>query len=397
MQSIFFLGRQPRLGIAELESLLGSEHIALLDEHYAVSDLAPETLPFSRIGGSVKLTRILKQLDTQDWRTIEKALLSLAPPTIPQNGEGKITCGVSVYGGTVNTKEILATGLRIKKALKSATGQSVRLVPNQAGEPALSSAQILHNKLHKQNGVEFVVIIHADKSIIARTIAEQDINAYARRDQNRPKRDARVGMLPPKLAQIIVNLAVGSAPEQQSYTILDPFCGTGVVLQEAALMGYNLYGSDIEQRMIEYTAANLTWLNETHSLTPLEANLEVGDATSHQWNEPFHAVAAEGYLGQPFTGFPTEAKLREVTQTCNLIAKKFLVNLAGQVPSGTRIAIGLPAWHKPNGNFVHLNMLDQLEELGYNRVSFAHVSAEELLYYRPNQVVARELLVITRK
>ena len=27
------------------------------------------------------------------------------------------------------------------------------------------------------------------------------------RDQNRPKRDARVGMLPPKLAQIMINLA----------------------------------------------------------------------------------------------------------------------------------------------------------------------------------------------
>jgi hypothetical protein len=37
----------------------------------------------------------------------------------------------------------------------------------------------------------------------------QDIDAYAERDFERPMRDAFVGMLPPKLAQIMLNLAVG--------------------------------------------------------------------------------------------------------------------------------------------------------------------------------------------
>lgn len=397
MQSLCILGRQPKLGLAELESLFGSEHVTPFGNDFALSDVPSQEIPFDRIGGSIKLCRVIEQTPANDWRALEKRLLAVAPDLAQNAREGKITCGVSVYGGSVSEKDILATGLRLKKVIKSATGQSVRLVPNQPNETALTTAQILHNKLHTQNGLELVVAIHEGTTIIAKTVSEQNIIAYTKRDQNRPKRDARVGMLPPKLAQIIVNLAVGTLSEHKISTILDPFCGTGVLLQEAALMGYDVYGTDIAPRMIEYSAANLTWLNETHKLIPLKATLQTGDATTYEWKEPFQAVAAEGYLGQPFTGFPTEPKLREVTQTCNLIAKKFLQNLANQIPSGTRIAIGLPTWHKPNGTFVQLNLLDQLDDLGYNRLSFAHVSAEELLYYRPDQVVARQLLVITRK
>jgi 2-polyprenyl-3-methyl-5-hydroxy-6-metoxy-1,4-benzoquinol methylase len=99
----------------------------------------------------------------------------------------------------------------------------------------------------------------------------QDIEAYGARDQARPARDARVGMLPPKLAQTIINLAAGrpetrmdkhwdSADGLGRFMVLDPFCGTGVILQEALLMGYSVYGSDIEPRMAEYTKKNLQWL-----------------------------------------------------------------------------------------------------------------------------------------
>lgn len=395
MKTLFILGRQSHLGLAELESVLGAEHIVPFSANYALSDIPSSNIPFNRLGGSKKLCEILGSSTASDWHSLEKEIIHHAESLTFGSSDGKITCGLSIYDFEVGAKDIMATGLRIKKALKKATGQSVRFVPNQNDLIALSSAQILHNGLAHQNGAELVLVSTANKTLICRTIAEQDIIAYSRRDQNRPKRDARVGMLPPKLAQIILNLGVGQA--QPPLTVLDPFCGTGVVLQEAALLGYNLYGSDLEQRMVEYTAENLTWLNETHKLPPVEATLQTGDATTHKWDEKIDAVACEGYLGQPFTGFPSEPKLREVTHTCNQIAKGFLKNIATQIPSGTRLCIALPAWHKPNGTFIRLKLLDQLSDLGYNRVSFAHTSAEELLYYRPDQIVARDLLVITRK
>jgi tRNA G10 N-methylase Trm11 len=139
----------------------------------------------------------------------------------------------------------------------------------------LNSAQVLHNKLTTKGAWELLVIKDGKNTILAQTIFVQDIEAYAARDQARPARDARVGMLPPKLAQIMINLA--NPPKDAA--ILDPFCGTGVVLQEAMLMGFSTVGTDLEARMVEYTKKNLDWLND--KFQPLNSNYKVeqGDAT----------------------------------------------------------------------------------------------------------------------
>src|SRR5436305_1821738 len=133
-------------------------------------------------------------------------------------------------------------------------------------------------------------------------------------------------------------------------------------------MGYGAYGTDLEPRMVEYTQKNLEWL-ATHGLEP-NPTLEAGDATTHQWTHPFSVVAGETYLGRPLSSWPNPEKLQEIKGACNLIIQKFLQNLALQIPSGTRLCLAVPAWNDPNGRIHHLTMLDQLEVLGYNRVSF---------------------------
>jgi tRNA G10 N-methylase Trm11 len=257
---------------------------------------------------------------------------------------------------------------------------------------------VLHNQLTGSLGIELLAIRAGGKTWLARTTAVQDITAYAARDQHRPKRDARVGMLPPKLAQTIVNLATGTLEPTTTNILLDPFCGTGVVLQEAAIMGYGMYGTDLETRMVDYTQQNLSWLiNERPFGITATPQLEVGDATEHQWSPAPQTVACETYLGRPLTGWPNEAKLREIIGTCNVIIEKFMTNIGTQLAPGTRLCLAIPAWKSPQGRIYHLQLLDRLADLGYNRVSFEYAEADELVYSRPDQIVARELLVITRK
>jgi tRNA G10 N-methylase Trm11 len=217
------------------------------------------------------------------------------------------------------------------------------------------------------------------------------------------------------LAQIIINLAVGKLPEDKlesiceipagqpiprkliNKTILDPFCGTGVTLQEASLMGYDVYGSDIETRMVDYSTKNMEWLQAEFD-TALPVAIEVGDATSHKWKQTsIDFVAGESYLGRPFTTRPNAEVLNQTVSDCNLIIKKFLQNIHGQLQPGTRLCLAVPAWQVRKDDFKHLPLLDSLEETGYNRLSFEHVRESELLYYREDQVVARELLVLIRK
>ena len=389
MQSIAILGRQPALGLAELESLFGAEKIHPLHGGGALLDISAGAVPFARLGGVIKLGTVLTILDTTDWFEIEKFLLPACKEHSQYVPEGKLTIGLSVYGLRVSTKMLERTSLSIKKTIKT-TGRPVRIVPNKTLE--ISTPQILHNKLTHENGWELVFYRDGSKTIVARTNFVQDIESYTARDQARPMRDSRVGMLPPKLAQIIINLASSNTSPE---TVLDPFCGTGVVLQEASLMGMNAYGTDIEPRMVDYSIANLKWIREKWRIDNY-VRIEVGDATNHQWKfEEGTVVACEGYLGLPFAHLPSDKQLQESVQASNTVMKAFLKNLSTQAGSGLRAAFAMPAWHV-NKKIIHLPCLAQIEAFGWQRVNFKHVNFDDLIYHREDQIVGRELVVLEK-
>lgn len=401
--TILTLGRQPKLGIAELESLFGPAAVKPFGTHAVFLDVAPEDIPFARLGGSTRLCRVLAELPAPTWPAARDYLAKTIPEHEQYVPEGKLTIGVSVIGLKVDVKDIERCLLGAKKAVK-ARGRSVRVVPNKLAE--LNAAQIIHNNLTGANGWELVVISDGKSAYLAQTVYVQDIEGYAARDQARPFRDAKVGMLPPKLAQTIINLAgthvtgrdmeLISDNNPRRALLLDPFCGTGVVLQEATLMGYDVYGTDIEPRMIEYSVGNLHWLREKFADVGEYVRIELGDATKHKWQQPIDTVACETYLGQPLMSLPNSEHLSKIIYETNLINHNFIKNLAPQLKSGTRICLALPTWRGKH-EFLHLPMLDHLPDLGYNRIKFVHVAKDDLIYHRENQIVGRELVVLVKE
>lgn len=387
--SILILGRQPALGRAELESLFGSDTIQVLGGGVAIQ-LArdPANIAFERLGGTLKLAKLLTVLPYRDWPSLVGYVAKTLPSHLHNVPGGKLTFGLSAYNLPVRPAHLNRGGLMIKKTVRQ-HDRPVRVVPNK--EPALNSAQVLHNNLTGPGGMELLFVGNGSQTILAQTVRVQDIAAYGARDQARPKRDAHKGMLPPKLAQLIINLA---HPKDEG-VVLDPFCGTGVVLQEALLMGLSAYGTDIDERMVSFSRENvIQWLLNDDDTG--HVRIEHGDATSHRWDYPFDTVASETYLGRPFAAPPRPEVLQVTVQDVNAIMKKFLGNLASQTPPGFRVCLALPAWKTRDG-FKHLPLLDRISDLGYNRVSFVHTRNDELVYHRPNQVVARELVTLIRK
>lgn len=379
---IAILGRQPSLGIAELERVFGD--VSWFSDQSAV--IATDTFDIERLGGTLKAGRVSAQL-SGDWRRASMQIVK-AYSSAWAGFDGKITLGISAYGFDVSPREVQKTGIILKGKLKE-SGVSLRLIPNQ--EPALNTATSHHNKLGLSNNKVELIVVRAKngKVIVAESTGAQNITALARRDQERPKRDAFVGMLPPKLAQIMINLAGDGS------RVLDPFCGTGVILQEAALMGHAVYGTDLSEKMIRYSRDNLNWLQETHNIK-FDWYLHEGDAMTTKWQQPIDAVACEGYLGQPFSAPPSPSKLTEVRGNCDHIMSTFLKNIGSQIKPGTPLCVGIPAWRAVDGSFTHLPLVNKLDQLGFKQVEFKNVDTKELLYYREDQVVARELLVLSK-
>ncbi len=415
---IAVLGRQPELSLAEISAQFSNgrqisgkiaefwlprgEELDFLRRTTALTATGEPNI--DRFGGVLKFARRLEM-------TPRNYLLSLP--------EGKITLGVSDYSKRASAHRAQGEALRLKQALKK-QGRSVRVLPNKA--PEIASAVACHEKLgRKPLRVELILI---EKNWFV-SVGAQDIEAYARRDQARPARDAKVGMLPPKLAQILINLC---GPLQSGGRVLDPFCGTGVVLQEARLMGYRGYGTDLSERIVGFAERNLEWQtgvnrtdvrDETMNNLP-DFELAVGDATTFAWKQPVDAVAAEIYLGPPMSQTPMEIKLKTVKQECGAVLKGFLKNLAGQIEVGTPVVLAVPAWLRPDGSYSRLGV--DVTELGYRMVSFEVLDKKpgistgkpldensekrynesnklgfsELLYVRPGQIVAREIIVLRK-
>jgi hypothetical protein len=114
------------------------------------------------------------------------------------------------------------------------------------------------------------------------------------------------------------------------------------------------------------------------------------------WRCQFDLIASETYLGRALSSMPDHETLQKIVTDCDTIHTKFLKNVARQTDAGFRMCLAVPAWYTRKG-FRHLPMLDHLEELGYNRVSFVHAKTQNLVYHRENQIVARELVVLTRR
>lgn len=385
---VALIGRQPEISLAELERVFESRSVKPFSNLSALVET--NEFDIENLGGTLKAGVVVDTIPSTDWNVIERHILKhFTNPIVKQ---GKITLGISAYGYKIPPRIIEKTGLKLKSSLKT-KGYSARLIVNK--ESSLSTATSHHNKLGlSDNKIEILIIKGSNnQSVMASSVGSQNISAYAKRDQGRPKRDPFVGMLPPKLAQIMVNLAVG---EKQHLRVLDPFCGTGVILQEAVLLGHEVYGSDLSDKMISYSKENLEWLSKLRH-KDFKITLTQADAMTHLWKKPIDAVATESYLGQPFSAPPSPAKLKEIVGNCNHIIESFLKNISSQIKPGTPLCVAVPAWRDKSGNLTHLPLTRNLSKLGFNRIELINVDSSRLAYYREDQVVAREILLIVKR
>lgn len=405
MNSMFIalLGRQPELSLAELEAVFSASKVQRVSKQFATIKTA--TFYIDQLGGTVKCGKIIRELplgnsDKQSLKRASKYIIKKYGELLSAS-DGKITLGISTYNLDASPHDIQKTGLALKNFLKK-FDISVRLIPNK--QSALSTATSHNNKLgSSQHKIELMIIRTNLTLIIAESRGVQNITAYTRRDRNRPKRDAFVGMLPPKLAQIMINLATGVNAQEsgnsqlphtprptQHLNILDPFCGTGTVLQESLLRSFHVYGSDLSQKMVDYSRENLKWLQTTHRIINAHVEVSQADATTHHWPKAaqLDAVICETYLGQPFSAPPKPEKLREVINTCDHIISAFLQNLRPQISNKTSLCIAIPAWRGHDDTLSHLPLLKRLDRMGYS------LQRQPLVYARPDQVVAREILVL---
>ncbi len=372
---LVILGRQPEFGLAELESQLGAVGLEPFGRQAA---LTTSEVDVAQFGGVIKAGRIL-----YDGPAAEIRPLPLDSAQLPVNAEGKTPFAISVYGLRATQRFVVSAGIELKKLLRERG--SVRFVAPTDGT-AVSAAQLKHNQI-LEKGFEILVVVSGQRMIIAQTTGVQDIDWYAKRDYDRPARSAKVGMLPPKLARMLVNTT--SAP-----LVVDPFCGTGVVLQEALLLGRSAVGSDLSAEMVDASRQNLAWLASVAPTSLLPWQVDEADARTVHLPDADCAVVSEGYLGPNQTVTPPPQRLATMRTELLDLYRQTLTNWGRQLEPGAELALCVPAWRTTSG-WQYLGIVDELPRLGYTSKVFKHVP-RELLYARPDQIVGRQILLLRK-
>lgn len=209
----------------------------------------------------------------------------------------------------------------------------VRVRATRIGDPLKSIrlddvARRVGGMLGKSGGVDLhsprddIRIVYSTRTHIGRVLGSVDRASFeARRNQNMPFRCPI--SLHPKYARALVNL-VSVRPGGR---LLDPFCGTGAIVAEAAMIGLDAIGTDISDRMIEGAERNLRQLGLSARLRVCD----VGDIVSV-------VGSADGIATDPPYGKSTSTRGESIPR---LYARSFEV-FKSVLKKGARIGIVVP-------------------------------------------------------
>lgn len=302
MKHFLLAGIHPELTLAEAEAVLCTKI-----EHRTGPMLFVEREDFDgaalqeRLAGVVKLGDVLFESDLDDLELKSLAEQLADQIDVRPRGE-RVLFGLTVLGSVKDTSSLKKLPIELKRTLQD-RNRSVRWVTGDHGE--ISPAAVAIMKLTTE-GYDFVIGVSGKKVTVGLTTHVQNANTWNARDFGRPFRDAKTGMLPPKLARLMINLACTNRKSQIA-SLLDPFCGGGTVLMEAAMMfpEATLVGSDIDEKQINGAKQNFDWLNQEGLVALSSAPkwiVSPAHSLDQQLHQTFDAIVTEGYLGEALRG-----------------------------------------------------------------------------------------------
>lgn len=405
MKYFFVLGSNPTLSSAEIAAVFGDKNYDLLPNNILIVDIEKELSVkklIYHLGGTIKIGKVIGELENLNLQKI----LEIIKQNLPSKFDGKFKFGFSDYSHKKINLKVL--GMETKKFL-SENNISSRWVTSR--EAVLSSVVVEQNKLIDK-GIE-IILAGREKIIIGQTLAVQPFKDLSFRDYGRPARDDMSGMLPPKLAQIMINLA---GIKNHEVLLLDPFCGSGTILTEAMLMNFtNLLGADIAVKAVEDTKKNIEWTIKNYELpnssngsqvTNYELiNKDVLDLSESVKENSVNAIITEPYLG-PQRG---RVEFKKVIALLEDLYSKSLIEFYKILKTGGRVVMVWPMFTKSsldkggagdysllNINYNGFKIINPIPDSLRNNKLIKLTNRNTIIYGREGQKVWREIVVMEK-
>jgi len=388
MRYFFQSGSFQELSQAELVCVLESygiekdslknigEGIFLLDSKKVTEEIVKKI--FSRLGGYIRYGEVLEDLDS----------------FLPLFSKGKkVTFGVSYISNTNgDRKSIIKLSNDIKRYFKSLGVSSRFIIPKST---QLNEAQIRNNNLLEE-GFEFCIFDTKVSQMYGRTLSVQDVEGFVHRDLDKPESDYQMGVLPQKLARIMCNLTA-----QKQGILWDPFCGSGTILMEASMLGFDVLGSDIDVKAIENSDKNIQWLRDEGLITGIKYNLfqlDIRNVEKRIVKElkrtNINVVVCEPFMGPPQRKELTDSKadlLLKDVEELYISLFKILNEISN---SGFKVVLVIPSYKTLKGDKT-IN-ISQFVEKKWDVLNKKYTKGD-LKWKRNNSIISRNIFILSKR
>jgi len=381
MKLYFHTGSNLSISMEEIKSFFYENNVFKISQDLVCLEVAlkdEEIIELQRkLWWTMKISRFLWDFSKKD--VSEEVTSEIIQAR--ESKEWKLRIWVNIF-----SKEIMLS--KIMRATKKEV-KSIRFVNNSFKniDWVVTKKQIL-NKWW----IEMTILENREKNCFSllKTISVQDVDAYWLRDYDKPARSAKVWMLPPKLAQILINLA------WDKKSIWDPFVWTWTILMEWFLMWVKkLHWSDISEEMLDASKINTDWISKDFEelwLKPLNPEIETEfDIFEHNASEKkeinVDCVASEWYLWIPLEDFAGQNFVDTNDKTLAKIWENALENFAENWIK--KVVFCLPCYpDKIWRRFFCEKTLEIIKNSKYTP------SAQNLIYWRRGQFVHRQIIVL---
>lgn len=309
MKNVYCIpGHRWQLSFAELLSFLETydvpNRIITANNSFFIFEIEEEKIKLlAQLGGILEYGIIEKEIEDKD--ILETEFEKYLKETLPQIESPKKVISVKAYS---RDTRYWNSQTKLLGKLAKEIGKQMNFKVRYLTGDIRSTAQFTYKI--KDKGIQYTIIEYKKKLLLGKTIDVQDSGGFIIRDREKPFYSPDVGMLPPKLARIMTNLVKGS----ETQLIWDPFCGSGTVLMEALMLGYNLIGTDISVRSIKNSQGNIEWLINKLEIDPEKPYMlfeRRGVAGLHQTyaSIPYNQRGTISFVGEPYLGPPIRKNL----------------------------------------------------------------------------------------
>lgn len=387
MKYFFLLGRNPNLSVAEIFSYFEKNRIKVKD---------------SLMKGNGFLADIDSDLDTKNTikslggvLAIGKVLCSGSPNEIEdfiEKNDIYFAESIKFSYSLIDFSEDEEISSEILDVIKNKfkTEKLKARYKSTQGKVRLQGGDIFFGSPSKIKSYDILYFIFGDSKHSFGFIDKIcDVTEIEKRDIGKPVRREELA-ISPRLAKVLINLS----QVKPGKTLLDPFCGIGVILQEALLLGIDVIGVDIGGNAAENARKNLKWFDDKYKIQASYKILQ-GDSSRLKL-ERIAGIATEPSLGEVLRKIPSKTVGENMIKEYEDLMISVLNNVKKSLEFEGKIAFTAPLISTSKGK-VFCDIKRICIETGLIPHSLDNGKIKfPIREFREKQIVGREFYVLMR-